>query len=172
MRRKNCCGATNKKLIIILCFLILVISCLIVSIILVNWRSKSSTPSINDCTIHEESYDIADCIKTNYEIDDSLENLLASYRVAITQSITEGKTYTAANLIASRANFFISLGQCDEALRLLDGEDLTSYDAQAKSYIYSKALDASTECGNEAAQSKWDTLLITNNQEIKNAIGT
>ena len=176
MRRKSNLYFENKKLTFLLVFLTLIIISLIIVVIAMN-RQKQETTSSNDvlpldCTNFEESYDFASCIETNFNNSNNLDELISSYREVIDISKAKQRYYTAANLITARTNFLISLNQCDQAMELLDAEIFDSYDPNAEGYAYSRAINSSMECKDEAAQAKWNELLTKNNQEVQNAIGT
>lgn len=97
--------------------------------------------------------------------------IVETYLDSAAKMVDEGENDSAARLIISGATTLAVDDQCDVALEILKGTDVSEFDNNLKGWFYSYALSLTKSCGNEGMTTEYSNLLTQVNSEIDDLEG-
>ena len=159
----------EKKLILILGGLCLLIICLVVGIAVVSNLPKGEESGMivfgedktaTDCSNIDkldDSPSIINCLGYQYGHDDK-DGALQAFQRKIDSSFDEGKYDLALELIAGRSTMFYLNDECDKAIGPLDDNRINLASSFAKYDYYLNAADIASSCSDDEKAEYYEKL--------------
>ena len=150
----------DKTLVGVFVILCVAIAGLIAGLVVLNINTDKNENRFAECIERETYNDMIDCINNAYLDDNNKELAVETYDTVINNAVLKDDYISATNLVRARTDFLVENEQCEEAMRLLRGEDLSNYGVAAKNYLYAHAAELSIDCQDRQSEAEWRSLII------------